>query len=66
MEPIPTTQADRIPRAYLAGVNTGKDREGYDASMQELGELAKALGFQVAGQLVQNADALTQRTYLGS
>ena len=66
MEPILTVQADRIPRAYLAGVNTGKDRESYDATMKELEDLAKALGFEVAGILIQNTDTLTQRTYLGS
>ena len=62
MEPILTVQADRIPRAYLAGVNTGKDRESYDATMKELEDLAKALGFEVAGILIQNTDTLTQRT----
>ena len=53
-------------KAILVGLNTGTDRDRYDASMRELQELVKACGLEVADTFIQNAPAVTQKTFIGS
>lgn len=53
-------------RAILAGLNTGKRLEQYQASMKELARLAEACSLEVVSCIVQNAPKVTQKTYLGS
>ncbi len=58
--------AEERKRAVLAGLNTGRNRAEYDASMRELRALAEALGLVPAATMVQSAAAITQKTYIGS
>ena len=53
-------------RAVLCGLNLSGDAEHYAVTMKELAELARALGLSVCGEVVQNASAVTQKTFIGS
>lgn len=53
-------------RAIVAGLNLNTPREEYDISMHELEELVKACGLEAVGVLIQNAQAVTHCTYIGS
>ncbi len=56
-------------RVILAGVHTGCADALYDTtdeSMDELGELAKTAGGEVAGVMVQNKSDLEAATYMGA
>lgn len=53
-------------RAVLCGLNLRASKAEYDASMEELSQLAEALGLTVCGRVVQSADAVTQKTFIGS
>ncbi|MDO5476353.1 MAG: GTPase HflX [Eubacteriales bacterium] len=55
-----------VPRAILAGCNTGTDAEKYAREIAELRGLAKACGLDPVMTITQNADAVTHATYLGS
>lgn len=48
----------------LIGVNTGDDREA-EESMDELEELAATAGAVTVGKVIQNREALHQKTYIG-
>ncbi|MBO5094629.1 MAG: GTPase HflX [Lachnospiraceae bacterium] len=53
-----------MERAILAGVDL-EDGEEFEYSMQELGNLAKACGMEVAGILTQKLDSVNKALYLG-
>lgn len=55
---------ERKERALLLGVNLN-DGEDFDRSMEELGNLAKACGMEVAGQIVQRLPKLHTALYMG-
>ncbi|MBQ4307983.1 MAG: GTPase HflX [Lachnospiraceae bacterium] len=61
-----TSQERKAAKAVLCGLNLKDTPEHYAVTMKELGELAKALGLSVAGEVVQNASTVTQKTYIGS
>lgn len=48
----------------LIGVNTGDDREA-EESMDELEELAATAGAVTVGKVIQNREAVHQKTYIG-
>lgn len=54
----------KMERAILAGVDL-EDGEEFEYSMQELGNLAKACGMEVAGILTQKLDSVNKALYLG-
>ena len=51
-------------RVILVGVQEN-DRENTEESLEELGELARTAGAQVAGTLIQNREAIHPVTYVG-
>ncbi|WP_390437102.1 GTPase HflX [Lactonifactor longoviformis] len=51
-------------RVILVGVQEN-DRENTEESLEELGELARTAGAQVAGTLIQNREAIHPATYVG-
>ncbi len=53
-------------RVILVGLNTSQKPEEYARSMRELEALAEALDLQVVWTMVQNAEAVTHATYIGS
>ena len=53
-------------RAVIAGCNTGMNADQYARSIAELRGLAKACGLRPVFTVVQNADAVTHATYIGS
>ncbi len=57
---------ERMPRAVLVGVNTDTRPDRYEKSMKELRGLAEACGLEVVSTIVQNAQEITHRTYVGS
>lgn len=60
------TNAVITHRTFLAGLNTGSSSAEFEHSMEELGELAKALGLEVVGIFTQNLPSPIAATYLGS
>lgn len=57
---------EKRERVMLAGVDTGEDSEGFDHSMTELGELAKACAMEPVGMITQRMEAVNKSLYLGS
>ncbi len=55
-----------VPRAVLAGCNTGMNADKYQRSIDELRGLAKACGLDPVSTVLQNADSITHATYMGS
>ena len=55
-----------LPRAILAGCNTGLPADKYARAMAELKGLAEACGLEPVLAVTQNADSITHATYLGS
>lgn len=53
-------------RCILIGVNTAERPQDYARSMRELTRLARACDLEVVRQIVQNTDALTHATMIGS
>ena len=53
-------------RTFLAGLNTGSSSAEFEHSMEELKELAKALGLEVVGIFTQNLPNPIAATYIGS
>ena len=51
-------------KVILAGLDTG-NRESAERSMDELAELAKTAGAEVAGRLIQAREAAHPATYIG-
>lgn len=58
------TASEKKERALLLGVNLN-DGEDFERSMQELENLAKACGMEVAGQIVQKLPKLHTALYMG-
>ena len=56
---------EQIIRCILAGVCTG-DEEDFEHSMQELGDLAAACGYEVVGIITQKIEQPSQTFYVGS
>lgn len=57
---------EKRERVMLAGVDTGEDSDGFDHSMAELGELAKACAMEPVGMVTQRMEAVNKSLYLGS
>lgn len=57
---------EKRERVMLAGVDTGEDSDGFDHSMAELGELAKACTMEPVGMVTQRMEAVNKSLYLGS
>ena len=53
-------------RAILVGLNTEKDDDEFDRSMNELKELTKALDIKVVGVTTQNLPSPDRSTFVGS
>jgi len=53
-----------MERAVLVGVQTQKD-EHFEYSMEELGNLAKAINVEVVGQVTQNLERINPAAYVG-
>ncbi len=67
MMPI-QTENERKERVLLLGVHTGRPDSLFDTteeSMQELAELVKTAGGEVAGDVVQNKSDIESGTYMG-
>lgn len=63
-----TTIEERAERVLLAGVHTGRGDALFDttdASMAELGELARTAGAEVIMEVVQNKPDIESGTYMG-
>jgi len=62
--------AQEKPRAVLAGLCVtspgGVTRERYELSMEELRQLAKSCGLEIASVVVQHAPGITHSTFFGS
>ncbi len=58
-------QEKKLTRVLLVGLDTGTE-EDFDHSMEELESLAKAAERQVAGRIVQRAEAVNKSYYIGS
>lgn len=56
---------EKQERVLLAGVDIGEDSEGFDHSMEELGELARACAMEPVGMVTQKLDAVNKSLYLG-
>src|ERR1700758_4361726 len=55
-----------VPRAILVGIQLdGVDDTAHEASLQELGRLVEALGYEVAGSVSQKRDGIGGLTVLG-
>lgn len=52
-------------RVILVGVDTGDGEFDTESCLDELGELAKTAGAEVAGRLIQKREAINRATYLG-
>ena len=59
-------EAGGLPRAVLAGCNTGMSADKYARAIAELKGLAQACGLNPVSTVTQNADAITHATYMGS
>lgn len=57
---------EKRERVMLAGVDTGEDSDGFDHSMAELEELAKACAMEPVGMVTQRMEAVNKSLYLGS
>ena len=58
--------AEALPRAILAGCNTGMKADKYERAVSELKGLAEACGLEPVSIVTQNADVINHATYLGS
>lgn len=52
-------------RVILVGVDTGDGEFDTESCLDELGDLAKTAGAEVAGRLIQKREAINRATYLG-
>lgn len=57
-------QKEQVERVILVGIQTG-DSDPAEASLDELGELAKTAGAVVAGRMIQNREQMHPATYIG-
>ena len=55
-----------LPKAVLAGCNTGMSADKYARAIAELRGLAQACGLNPVSTVTQNADTITHATYMGS
>lgn len=58
--------SDKIIRAILVGLNTGKNQSEFDRSVAELRKLTRALDIEVATVMTQNLSSPDSSTYIGS
>lgn len=65
-ELINTDTNTGMPTALLVGLNLDNDEDRFNASMAELKGLAKAADMKVSGSVTQNADSISQATFVGS
>ncbi len=52
-------------RVILVGVDTGNGEFDAESCLDELGDLAKTAGAEVAGRLIQKRESINRATYLG-
>lgn len=57
-------QKEQVERVLLVGIQTG-DSDPAEASLDELGELAKTAGAVVVGRMIQNREQMHPATYIG-
>lgn len=57
-------QKEHVERVILVGIQTG-DSDPAEASLDELGELAKTAGAVVVGRMIQNREQMHPATYIG-
>ena len=57
-------QKEHVERVILVGIQTG-DSDSAEASLDELGELAKTAGAVVVGRMIQNREQMHPATYIG-
>ena len=57
-------QKEQVERVLLVGIQTG-DSDPAEASLDELGELAKTAGAGVGGRTIQNREQMHPATYIG-
>ena len=56
-------QKEQVERVLLVGIQTG-DSDPAEASLDELGELAKTAGAVVVGRMIQNREQMHPATYI--
>lgn len=54
-----------IERVILVGIDTGDNEFDAESCLDELGDLAKTAGAEIAGRLIQKREAINRATYLG-